>query len=118
MDDVDQTDRALTALAAIEIKEYDDHVQQAHDDAVAAVDALAALLEASDEEPDDEVETPDEWDDDEWDEAVGVAREKADVPASKGTLTTKAIDGREYYYLQWREGEQVKSQYVGPVEPA
>ncbi|QIO25519.1 hypothetical protein [Haloarcula sp. JP-L23] len=118
MDDVDQTDRALAALGRIDPDEYDDHVQQAHDDAVTAVDALAALLEASDEDPDDEVETPDEWDDDEWDEAVEVAREKGGVPASKGTLTTKAIDGREYYYLQWREGESVTSQYVGPVEPA
>ncbi|MBX0325606.1 hypothetical protein EGH21_21520 [Halomicroarcula sp. F13] len=79
-------------------------------------DALAALLEASEEEPD--VETPDDWDDDEWDEAVDVAREKGDVPAGKGTLTMKTIDERDYYYLQWREGEQVKSQYVGPVEPA
>ncbi|EMA18794.1 hypothetical protein C442_14170 [Haloarcula amylolytica JCM 13557] len=30
----------------------------------------------------------------------------------------KTIDDREYYYLQWREGEQVKSQYVAPVGPS
>lgn len=35
-----------------------------------------------------------------------------------GTLTTKTIDEREYYYLQWREGEKVKSQYVAPVSPS
>jgi hypothetical protein len=32
-------------------------------------------------------------------------------------VTTKTIDEREYYYLQWREGEKVKSQYVAPVSP-
>ncbi|MDS0280026.1 hypothetical protein NDI85_19765 [Halomicroarcula sp. S1AR25-4] len=116
MDDADRATEALRALGRINPDEYDDRVQQVHDDAVAAVDALVALLEASDEDPD--VEAPDEWDDDEWDEAVEVAREKAGVPAGTGTLTTKAIDGREYYYLQWREGESVTSQYVGPVEPA
>ncbi|WP_227015829.1 hypothetical protein [Haloarcula sp. JP-L23] len=87
-----------------------------HDDAVAAVDALAALLEATQDEPD--VETPNKWDDDKWDEAVEVACEKADIAPSKGTLTTKTIDEREYCYMQWREGESVKSQYVSPVEPA
>ena len=63
-------------------------------------------------------ETPEEWDDDEWDEAVDDARDEADIPASKGTLTTKTIDGRDYYYLQWREGSKIKSQYVAPVTPA
>jgi len=63
-------------------------------------------------------ETPDEWDDDEWEDAVDDARDEADIPASKGTLTTKTIDGRDYYYLQWREGSKIKSQYVAPVTPA
>jgi hypothetical protein len=62
--------------------------------------------------------TPDEWDDDEWDEKIDDARETADIPPSKGTLTTKTIDGREYYYLQWREGGKIRSQYVAPVVPA
>ena len=66
-----------------------------------------------------EVEAPEGWDDeDEWDERVEDAREEGDIPPGKGTLTTKTIDEREYYYLQWREGEQVKSQYVGPVSPS
>jgi hypothetical protein len=30
----------------------------------------------------------------------------------------KTIDGREYYYLQWRQGDRVKNQYVAPVSPA
>jgi hypothetical protein len=63
-------------------------------------------------------EPPDEWDDDEWEEAVDDARKEADLPASKGTLTTKTIDGRDYFYLQWREGSKIKSQYVAPVVPA
>ncbi|MBV0926337.1 hypothetical protein KTS45_19190 [Halomicroarcula limicola] len=65
------------------------------------------------------METPDRWNDHEdWDEALEIAREKADLPSGNGTLTTKLIDGRSYYYLQWREDDQIKSQYVGPVEPA
>lgn len=67
-------------------------------------------------------QVPDEWEaaekDDEWRDALDDAFEKADVRRSKGTLTTKTIDGRDYYYLQWREGETVQSQYVAPVEPA
>jgi hypothetical protein len=63
-------------------------------------------------------EIPDEWDDDEWEEAVEDAREDADIPASKGTLTTKTIDGRDYFYLQWRERSNIRSQYVAPVTSA
>jgi hypothetical protein len=65
------------------------------------------------------VAAPEEWeDDDAWQEALEEAFENAEIPRSKGTLTTKTIDGREYYYLQWREGDRVKSQYVAPVSPA
>ena len=63
-------------------------------------------------------ETPDEWDDNEWEEAVDDALDEADLPDSKGTLTTKTIDGRDYFYLQWREGSKIKSKYVAPVTPA
>ena len=63
-------------------------------------------------------ETPEEWDDQEWEDVVDDARDEADIPSSKGTLTTKTIDGRDYYYLQWREGSKIKSQYVAPVTPA
>lgn len=65
------------------------------------------------------LETPDEWDDeDEWRDAVEDAFEKADIEQSRGTLTTKTIDGCDYYYLQWREDNSVNSQYVAPVTPA
>jgi hypothetical protein len=63
--------------------------------------------------------TPEEWDDEsEWQDALEDAFDKAEIPRSKGTLTTKTIDDREYYYLQWREGETVTSQYVAPVNPS
>ena len=39
-----------------------------------------------------------------------------DVPA-KATITIKEINDNRYYYWQWREGDQVKSKYKGPVNP-
>lgn len=32
------------------------------------------------------------------------------------TLTTKTIDGREYYYLKWWEDGSLKSQYVATID--
>ncbi|WP_336358873.1 hypothetical protein [Haloarcula sp. CGMCC 1.6347] len=66
------------------------------------------------------VDAPEEWaeDADEWNEKINEAYEAAEIARPKGTLTVKTIDDREYYYLQWREGEQVKSQYVAPVGPS
>ena len=63
-------------------------------------------------------ESPEEWDDNEWADQLAEARETGDIPASKGTLTTKKIDGRNYYYLQWREGGNIRSQYVAPTSPS
>jgi isocitrate dehydrogenase kinase/phosphatase len=37
-----------------------------------------------------------------------------DVPAKAGVVT-KTINENQYQYYQWREGDQVKSQYKGPV---
>jgi len=62
--------------------------------------------------------TPDEWDAGEWEKIIDDALDEADLPAGKGTLTTKTIDGRDYYYLQWRAGSKIESQYVAPVSPA
>ncbi|WP_254547260.1 hypothetical protein [Halomarina pelagica] len=39
-----------------------------------------------------------------------------DVP-SKASVVTKHINGNDYHYWQWREGEQVKSAYKGPANP-
>ena len=40
----------------------------------------------------------------------------ADVP-SKATITIKEINDNRYYYWQWRDGEKIRSQYKGPVNP-
>jgi len=58
------------------------------------------LSEAEDE---DEIE---EWPDDLPD----------DVP-SKATITIKEINDNRYYYCQWRDGDKIRSQYKGPVNP-
>ena len=39
-----------------------------------------------------------------------------DVP-SKATITIKEINDNRYYYWQWREGDQIKSKYKGPMNP-
>ncbi|AAG20836.1 MULTISPECIES: hypothetical protein [Halobacterium] len=39
-----------------------------------------------------------------------------DVPA-EATITIKEINDNRYYYWQWREGEKIRSQYKGPVNP-
>jgi hypothetical protein len=41
----------------------------------------------------------------------------AAVPA-KASITTKTINDNQYYYWQWREGDEVKSKYHGPVVDA
>lgn len=73
-------------------------------------------IEAEQESP----PTPDEWSDQEseWEDALQDTYDDADIPRSKGSLVTKTIDGRDYYYLQWREGDTVTSQYVAPASPA
>ena len=37
-----------------------------------------------------------------------------DVPV-KATITIKEINDNRYYYWQWRDGDQIRSQYKGPV---
>lgn len=39
-----------------------------------------------------------------------------DVP-SKATITIKEINDNRYYYWQWRDGENIRSRYKGPVNP-
>jgi len=98
---------ATTAAAADDLAELADRPQ---------LGPPKAYLEDAE---DGSAQAPNRWDDDEeWQEALQEAFEKADIRRSKGTLTTKTIDERDYYYLQWREGDRVKSQYVAPVTPA
>lgn len=111
--------QSLSALERIDADALDQDARDAYEDAVAAVDELAATLGASETDDAVAVEAPEEWaDDEEWDEKIDEAYEAAEIARSKGTLTVKTIDEREYYYLQWREGEKVRSQYVAPVSPA
>ncbi|MDS0261221.1 hypothetical protein NDI56_17615 [Haloarcula sp. S1CR25-12] len=122
MSDRDRAVEALERLRAMEPFDGGESTIERHrQEAIRHVTTLVAELEQSDQSgtADDSVETPDGWEDgDAWEDKVETAREKAAIPPSKGTLTTKTIKGREYYYLQWRDGEKVKSQYVAPVDPA
>ncbi len=47
----------------------------------------------------------------------GPDRDTPDDVPSKATLTVKTINDNRYYYWQWREGENIKSKYKGPVNP-
>lgn len=39
---------------------------------------------------------------------------RCDAP-SRATRVIKEINENRYYYWQWREGEKIKSEYIGPV---
>jgi len=120
MNDEEYAHQALSALEQIDAEALDPGALDAHEQAVAAVDELATALGETETDDAVAVDAPEEWEDDEddWEEKIGDAYEQAEIARSKGTLTVKAIDDREYYYLQWRDGEKVKSQYVAPVSPA
>jgi|AntDeeMinimDraft_4_1070355.scaffolds.fasta_scaffold02398_9 hypothetical protein len=62
-------------------------------------------------------ETPDDWDEEEWDDELDEAFDEAGIPRSKGSITVNQIDGRGYFYLKWSENGEFKSQYIAPVEP-
>jgi hypothetical protein len=111
--------RARERLERIDV-DGDAELEALRAEAVAAVDALIDRLEAGDTEHEASVETdaPESWDETEWTAELETARAKAGIATSKGTLTTKTINDRDYYYLQWRDGENVRSQYVAPVDPA
>ncbi|WP_336339653.1 hypothetical protein [Haloarcula brevis] len=120
MSDEEYAHQALSALKRIDAEALGQDDRDAYEQAVAAVSELAVALGASETDDAVAVEAPEECEDDEddWEEKIDDAYEQAEIARSKGTLTTKTIDDREYYYLQWRDGEKVKSQYVAPVSPA
>ncbi|WP_324665886.1 hypothetical protein [Haloarcula sediminis] len=105
MSDRDHAIEALEHLRTIQPPESGGSTIERHrQDAIKQVETLVAELEKSAqvEKSSDSVKTPDDWDDDEeWQDKLETAREKATISPSKGTLTTKTINGREYYYLQW-----------------
>ncbi|WP_246989633.1 hypothetical protein [Halorientalis marina] len=73
------------------------------------------LTAQADHDPKD---IPDEWDEEEWENALKEAQDKAGTSSKKGTVTIKTINDNDYYYLQWREGDKIKSQYIAPVHPS
>lgn len=78
-------------------------------------DEMAEALENFDGEADDVL---DEWDEESWRDEMEDALEEVDISPGKGTIVTKTIDGRGYFYLQWWDGEGTKRQYVAPVVPS
>jgi hypothetical protein len=72
------------------------------------------LAERADQDP---TETPADWEEDDWDEALDEALDKADVERGRGSIQINTIDGRDYYYLKWWDGDGVASQYIAPVAP-
>jgi len=74
--------------------------------------------EVSEQAEQESDEVPDGWDEDDWEEAKEEAIDKAGIAPMKGTITTKTISGNDYYYLQWREGEKIKSKYIAPANPS
>lgn len=56
--------------------------------------------------------------------ATGIPKEAVDwneifekgVPA-KASIVTKTINHNQYYYFQWRDGDQIKSEYLAPINP-
>ncbi|WP_336339646.1 hypothetical protein [Haloarcula brevis] len=121
MSDRSHAKTALEELRAIECDSIPAALTETYDRALEDVYTLCVDLEAA-TEPDDQAteqpDTPEDWDEEDWEDQLAEAREKAEIPQTKGTLTTKTIDGRDYYYLQWRDGDSIKSQYIGPVDPA
>jgi len=136
MSDQSHAETALKEIQAIGTDSLSDELVVVHEQAITSIETLLDGLEdtaqaitsietlldgledtAGSTEPPESADTPDDWEEDEWDEQLDEAREKAELPPTKGTITTKTINGRDYYYLQWREGDKVKSQYVCPVDP-
>lgn len=112
---------ALEELQAIDRDTLPAELTETYDRALEDIETLCTDFDTAtepDNQPTKQPDTPEEWDEDEWDDKLDAARDKAPIPPTKGSLTTKTINGRDYYYLQWRDGDTVTSQYVGPVEPA
>ena len=51
---------------------------------------------------------------DEEPEDMDSAERPTDVPAG-ASVTIKEINDNRYRYWQWRDGEKIKSKYIGPV---
>jgi hypothetical protein len=74
-----------------------------------------AKLEARDDGGVDPSETPDEWDPDQWQDAIKNAYGEVPVSYGNGWITVTEISGRGYYYLECYHDGQFYSQYIAPV---
>lgn len=45
-----------------------------------------------------------------------IREQEPDEAPSKAGITIKTINDNRYYYYQWREGDQIKSEYIAPVD--
>lgn len=89
-----------------------DRIADLDPDTLRAVAGHAEALAAWKVRRDEESETSG----DDMDAALQDAYAEIDIPPGKGTVTIKTINGNDYRYLQWRDGDAVRSKYVAPVE--
>lgn len=67
---------------------------------------LAAYEEQEADESPADVET----------EPVEEDSERPDGVPARASITVKEINDNRYYYWQWRDGDDIKSKYKGPVD--
>jgi len=78
-------------------------------------DELRAVAEYAEALAEFQAAQPDDDDETEQDDAVVNEDLPDDVPG-KATITVKTINENRYHYWQWREGDDIKSKYKGPVD--
>jgi hypothetical protein len=114
--------QALEYLRNVDSEQLDEDAKRVHEQAIDDVETLVEHIEQGEtaEGGDESLpETPDWWaDEDKWSDRVEAAYREAGIPKSEGTITTKTIDGLEYYCLQWQEDNTTTRQYIGPVDPS
>ncbi len=92
-----------------------DALEDADDETLQAViDYCERELASDDVDDEPEREPPKEFEGDaeQWADAVDCT----DAPG-RATLTTKTINGSQYYYWQWSEGGKTESEYIAPKNP-
>ena len=47
----------------------------------------------------------------------GEASDRPDGVPSGASVTVKEINDNRYQYWQWRDGDKIKSKYIGPANP-
>lgn len=85
-----------------------------------ADDVEREAIEDLQEQGEDPQEVPDEFEgsDEEWQEVVHEAADKADISLQKGAVTTQEISGNLYHYLKWWADGATQSQYIAPANPS